>query len=216
MNTHIIGIVIALFLSLACILGLSAKNNDHVSQTRKVAPFTAIKIASVATVHFTQGDKFSLRIEGRERFVRETTTEVKGGTLVIGLKDADSMKKYTNSKRNGVRIYLTAPSLEKVTFTGVGGFRCEETLRADDIRFDMDGVGSLKIADLRCDRLDLNIDGVGSADIHFRADHADVDIDGVGTATLSGEARTATVSRSGIGRVNTKGLKVDEGLVLDD
>lgn len=215
MNTHIVGVIIAIFLSLACILGLSAKDNGgRVSQTRKVAPFTAIEVTSVATVHFTQGDKVSLRIEGRERFVRETATEVKGGTLVIGLKDTDRKKR--DNSRKGVDIYLTAPSLERVTFTGVGGFRCEETLRADGIRFDMDGVGSLKIADLRCGRLDLNIDGVGSADVHLHAGHVEADISGVGKATLSGESRTATVRRSGVGRFNTKGLKVTEGLVLDD
>ena len=197
----------ALLATLAFTAGVSAKDDGHVTQTRKVGDFTRIEVTSVGQIYFTQSPKVSFRIEGKEKYVKNTTSEVSGGVLEIGFKDKNGNRK---GNKNGVDIYLTAPTLESVEFTGVGSFNCKEKLEADDIRFDIEGVGSLDVRDLQCKTLTLRLQGVGEADVEVQADHVDASMNGVGSVTLSGKTRTADIDKSGIGSLNTRRLEVGE------
>lgn len=200
-------IFFALLVTLAFATGVSAKDDDHVTQTRKVADFTRIEVTSVGQIYFTQSPKVSFRIEGREKHVKNTTSEVRGGVLEIGYKDKKGDRK---GNKNGVNIYITAPTLESVEFQGVGSFNCKETLKADDIRFDIEGVGSLDVRDLQCETLTLRLQGVGNADVQVQADHVDASMEGVGSVTLSGKTRTADIDKSGIGSLSTRKLEIGE------
>ena len=183
------------------------KDDGHVTQTRKVGDFTRIEVTSVGQIYFTQSPKVSFRIEGKEKYVKNTTSEVSGGVLEIGFKDKNGNRK---GNKNGVDIYITSPTLESVEFQGVGSFNCKETLKADDIRFDIEGVGSLDVRDLQCKTLTLRLQGVGEADVEVQADHVDASMNGVGSVTLSGKTRTADIDKSGIGSLNTRRLEVGE------
>ena len=185
---------------------LSAKDNDRITQTRKVADFTRIEVTSVGQIYFTQSSEVTFRIEGKERLVKNTTSEVRDGVLEIGFKDKNANRK----GKNGVDIYLTAPTLESVEFTGVGGFNCKEKLEADDIRFDIEGVGSLDVRDLQCETLTLRLQGVGEANVEVQADHVDASMEGVGSVTLSGRTRTADIKKGGIGSLSTRRLEIEE------
>ncbi len=197
----------ALLATLAFTAGVSAKDDGHVTQTRKVGDFTRIEVTSVGQIYFTQSPKVSFRIEGKEKYVKNTTSEVSGGVLEIGFKDKNGNRK---GNKNGVDIYITSPTLESVEFQGVGSFNCKETLKADDIRFDIEGVGSLDVRDLQCKTLTLRLQGVGEADVEVQADHVDASMNGVGSVTLSGKTRTADIDKSGIGSLNTRRLEVGE------
>ncbi len=198
-------IFFALLAALAFATGVSAKDNDRITQTRKVADFTRIEVTTVGQVYFTQSPEVSFRIEGKEKHVKNTTTEVRDGELVIGYKENNR-----KGSKNGVTIYLTAPTLEGVEFTGVGSFNCKETLKVDDIRFDVEGVGSLDVRDLQCETLTLRLNGVGNADVEVHADHVDASMEGVGSVTLRGKTRTAELEKSGIGSLNTRKLEIEE------
>lgn len=200
-------IFFALLAALAFATGVSAKDNDRITQTRKVADFTRVEFTSVGQVYFTQSSKVSFRIEGKEKHVKNTTSEVRNGVLKIGYKDNNRNRK---GSKNGVTIYLTAPTLEGVEFTGVGSFNCKETLKVDDIRFDVEGVGSLDVRDLQCETLTLRLNGVGNADVEVHADHVDASMEGVGSVTLRGKTRTAELEKSGIGSLNTRKLEIEE------
>ena len=184
----------ALLATLAFTAGVSAKDDGHVTQTRKVGDFTRIEVTSVGQIYFTQSPKVSFRIEGKEKYVKNTTSEVSGGVLEIGFKDKNGNRK---GNKNGVDIYITSPTLESVEFQGVGSFNCKETLKADDIRFDIEGVGSLDVRDLQCKTLTLRLQGVGDADVEVHADHVDASMEGVGSVTLRGKTRTAELEKSG-------------------
>ena len=192
---------------LAFATGVSAKDNDRITQTRKVADFTRIEVTTVGQIYFTQSPEVTFRIEGKEKHVKNTTSEVRNGVLKIGYKDNNRNRKVS---KNGVTIYLTAPTLEGVEFTGVGSFNCKETLKVDDIRFDVEGVGSLDVRDLQCETLTLRLNGVGNADVEVHADHVDASMEGVGSVTLRGKTRTAELEKSGIGSLNTRKLEIEE------
>ena len=207
MKTTTLYMLLAATLAFFCVTTVCAKDGDvRVSQTRKVDVFHAIDITAVGEIIFTQADKYSLRIEGKEKNVNRTTTSVSdNGTLHIGFKGR------SGRGNNGVTIYLSAPSLDGIEFSGVGSFRCEGVLKLDgDLNIDIDGVGEVVIDDLACRNLDIDLDGVGDAELTVNCDHVDASMHGVGSVTLRGNARSANLSRGGIGDLDTKGLNIGE------
>ena len=214
MKTTAIYTLLAATLAFFCVSSVTADDGDarvthaRVTQTRKVEAFHAIDITTVGDIIFTQDDAYSLRIEGREKYVNNTVTTVsKDGTLSIGFKK----KNLNRGNNNGVTIYLTAPGLDDIEFKGVGSFRCEETLKLDgDLDIRIIGVGEAVINDLRCRNLDLHMSGVGDAKVTVDCDHVDASMSGVGSVTLRGRAKTADLHRSGIGELDRDGLKVGE------
>lgn len=204
MKTNIIGVIIALILAFVGAVGAWAQNGK-VSDVRKMDAFSSVEITSVATVYFTQSDTYSLKIEGKEKYVKATTTVVKNDCLVIGFKEDD---KQNRNIKDGVTIFLSAPDLKSMEFSGVGSFNCNEPLKLDNVKFQIEGVGKVNVKDLTCHNLKVELEGVGNADIHVNCDYLSADIDGVGGVTLSGTTGKADISKGGIGSVNTRNLKV--------
>ena len=87
MRTDVAGVIIALVLAFAGMLSVCAQD-AKVSEVRKVDAFSSIEITSVGTIHFTQSDTYSFRIEGREKYVKNTQTTVKDGRLLKSTADA--------------------------------------------------------------------------------------------------------------------------------
>lgn len=88
------------------------------SEVRKVDAFSSIEITSVGTIYFTQSDTYSFKIEGKEKHVKNTETTVKDGCLLIGFMIGKN--KSMRNQKDGVTIWISAPDLKKVEFTGVG------------------------------------------------------------------------------------------------
>ena len=205
MRTDIAGVIIALVLAFAGMLSVCAQD-AKVSEVRKVDAFSSIEITSVGTIHFTQSDTYSFRIEGRERYVKNTQTTVKDGRLLIGFKDGKNKRR--SNQKDGVTIWISAPDLKEVEFTGVGEFKCEKPLKLDAVSFEIIGVGEVNVSDLTCNELNVALRGVVSADIHVTCDYLSAKMGGVGSVTLSGSAGRADISKGGIGGVNTDNLKI--------
>ena len=170
-------------------------------------PFHSIEVESVASVYFTQSDIYSLRVEGEKKWVDQTKCTVKDGVLLIAW--AEKGKKTTRNV-NGLSIYISAPDLQKVAFEGVGSFNCKSRLDLKDVKFDVEGVGSLHVTDLRARNVQVSLEGVGSGELAVDCEHLDASIEGVGSLTLSGKAKSAQISKDGIGSVSTRRLKVGE------
>lgn len=183
---------------------LSAKTLEKVSETRNLSGFSNIEMSSVGAVYFTQGDSYSFRIEGDKKFVENTATKVKDGCLKI-----TSIEKITTrGTNNGVKIYITAPDLDYLVLSGVGSFVCDDKLELDDIEFELKGVGSLEISDLRCQSVDVSLKGVGSAELNVDCDMINGEVKGVGSLEVSGKAGKANFKKSGIGSIDRDDLKI--------
>ncbi|WP_273163788.1 GIN domain-containing protein [Bacteroides fluxus] len=205
MKTNIVGVIIALVLAFVGMLNVCAQD-VKVSEVRKVDAFSSMEVTSVGTIHFTQSDTYSFKIEGKEKYVKNTETTVKDGRLLIGFKDKKN--KRMRNQKDGVVIWISAPDLKKVEFTGVGEFKCEKPLKLDEVSFEVKGVGEVHVSDLTCNELKVALRGVGSADIHVACDYLSAKMSGVGDVTLSGTAGHADISKGGIGGVNTDNLKI--------
>lgn len=179
----------------------------RVTRQQKVAAFYAIDITAVGEIYFTQGDSYSLTIEGKEKQVNNITANVSGGMLAIGFKD----KRKICDNNDGVTIRLTAPGLDEIIFRGVGSFYCGEALQLDgDLRIDVQGVGEVNMDDLHCRNLRLTLQGVGNATVKVDCDYVDASLSGMGNVTLKGRAKDADLHRGGWGNLDTGGLKIGE------
>lgn len=112
--------------------------------------------------------------------------------------------------KKGITIRITAPNLKNVSFGGVGSFVCDKRLEADDIEFNVSGVGKMEIKDLHCKKATLTLEGVGKADINVFADKLKANVEGIGSVTLSGKVKDADLSRDGIGNIDKSGLKIGD------
>lgn len=83
-------------------------------------------------------------------------------------------------------------------------------LNQKNVKFDVEGVGSLHVADLHAWNVQVSLEGVGSGELTVDCDQLDASVEGVGSLTLSGKARSAHISKDGIGSVSTRRLKVGE------
>ena len=179
-------IILSLIVLLGASLNACMAKDNQTSETRDISGYTSIRIDGVATVRFAQSDTWSCRIEGKAEELDRLTTTVKNGTLII------DQRKEGKREQNiqGTTLYLSAPTLDEVEIDGVGTFECEEPLKAEDIRFEIDGVGTIKIADLHCQTVP-------------RAD-------GVSSLKLSGKARSADIKDGFLSKINDRRLKVEE------
>lgn len=198
--------LVMVFLCATCI-NAKGSSDDKVSETRSVSAFHSIELESVASVYFTQSNTYSLRVEGEKKWVNHTKCTVKDGVLLITW--AEKGKKTTKNV-NGLSIYISAPDLQEVTFEGVGSFNCKSRLNLKDVKFDVQGVGSLNVADLHARNVKITLEGVGNGELTVDCDQLDASVEGVGSLTLSGKARSAHISKDGIGSVSTRRLKVGE------
>ena len=199
-------IILSLIAFIGASLNACMAKDIETSETRNLSGYTSIHIDGVATVRFTQSDTYSCRIEGKAKELARLTTTVENGILTIGQRI--DHKREQNIQ--GATLYLSAPALEEVKLDGVGKFECEGTLKAGNIRFEIDGVGTVEIADLHCQTAQIDIDGVGKGSINVYCDHLKATADGVSSLKLSGKARTATLRDSFLGKINDRRLKVGE------
>lgn len=201
-KNSIIGLMLIGLVALMPQLSIQAQ---EVSKEFKVDNFHNLDLTTVGSVYFTQASKCSVKIDGKKANVDKIQVYVENGTLCIEPKE-----EILNGKKDGVNIYITAPTLEDLVFCGVGALYCEEELKVSDFKCALEGVGKIYIRNLKCKKLKAEVEGVGKADIHVECQEIDAEINGIGSLTLSGKTKKATIDKDGIGIVDTNNLKIIE------
>ena len=201
-KNSIIGLMLIGLVALMPQLSIQAQ---EVSKEFKVDNFHNLDLTTVGSVYFTQASKCSVKIDGKKANVDKIQVYVENGTLCIEPKEEN-----LNGKKDGVNIYITAPTLEDLVFCGVGALYCEEELKVSDFKCALEGVGKIYIRNLKCEKLKAEVEGVGKADIHVECQEINAEINGIGSLTLSGKTKKATIDKDGIGVVDTHNLKITE------
>ena len=201
-KNSIIGLMLIGLVALMPQLSIQAQ---EVSKEFKVEKFHNLDLTTVGSVYFTQASKCSVKIDGKKANVDKIQVYVENGTLCIEPKEEN-----LNGKKDGVNIYITAPTLEDLVFCGVGALYCEEELKVSDFKCALEGVGKIYIRNLKCKKLKAEVEGVGKADIHVECQEINAEINGIGSLTLSGKTKKATIDKDGIGIVDTNNLKIIE------
>jgi len=154
-------------------------------EVRPVENFTKIRFKDFGTLSLTQGDHESLTVEADKQVLNELTTEVRNGTLHLGVQDDwfDRIGKVISSVFSGeqskVHYHLTVKNLDEINISG----NCKlqsESLTTEDLSLKVSGLGDLTFDHLDCSSLDVRISGRGEFFAAGRAEKQKVRISGSG------------------------------------
>jgi hypothetical protein len=185
-----------------------------VTETRAVAPFTAIDATGVGKLRLRVGETDSLKVTADDNILPLIKSEVKNGVLVLSTRGASNSKthivfeataKTIRRLENSGTIAIDASGFNggelAVEASGVGSIALSG--RVDSLTAQLSGVGSLDADGLVADVVKTDLSGVGSASV--RAEKAiSGNVSGIGSLTWKGAATEVSTQVSGIGRV-TKG-----------
>ena len=193
-----------------------------------LAPFERILINATCNVYYVQGDTTRVKVVATTpEVMAKTSVKSEGGCLKIRTKGWSNWR-----KNKTVAVYVTSPDLIEVAMHGAGQFRAEGKIDTDTLRLSMEGVGSIKIPSLICDRLQakvagagsiqlsdvtaqetqLSMNGVGSIKVENFQNSGSVHctMEGVGSIKLGGEVQNFSNYVNGVGSIDAKDLKIKE------
>jgi hypothetical protein len=183
-----------LFLLLAAIntTGVQAQ----VKQSRQLAGFQMVQAGGGIDVFLTQGNTTSVVVEADNDLQGHVTTEVKGGTLVIGWESGFSWKNLLSSKRKA-SVYVTCPRLEGLTVSGGSDARGQSTFQADKFAVTASG-GSDVTLTLNAKTLTSNASGGSDLRLAGRVERQVVTVSGGSDYHAFGlQSTTAEVTANG-------------------
>jgi hypothetical protein len=205
----------------SCMIGGTRGSGHVITQIYNQSDFKNIDISSVMKVYLTQGDHYSIKIQGEDNILDLMEMKKDGDKLSFGFKNNTNV-----SPTKDILIYITAPDFHKLEASGAGGFVSEGTIKANEILVDMSGATKVKLdVDAQSVKVDasgasvivlsgntntLSVDGSGSMDVKafdLKTQQTYIDISGAGTAKVQVE-KTLKVDISGAGDVMYKGNPV--------
>lgn len=179
-------------------------------EIRSIESFDKINFKDFGTLVLTQGEQESLTIEADEELLSELISEVRDGTLVLGMDDdwlnriGKVITSVLNSKDRKVIYHLTFVDLHKVSVKGSCDLSCD-ALKTDEIKLKISGRGKMAFDHLDCNTLDLNISGRGEFSAAGRADQQKIKISGSGEIMVPDlESQSIKIVISGQGNATVR------------
>lgn len=130
-----------------------------VEQTRDVSGINAVELAMNGTLHISQGDTTSLRIEAQQNLLEYIQTDMRGDTLVIHTSPGTNVQ-----STRPIQYYLTIEKLEKIAISSSGDVEAG-SLQSDSFSIKINSSGELSIDSLDCSSLDVEIESSGNTNI---------------------------------------------------
>lgn len=188
-----LGIVV---LCVSCVVRITGVKGDGkiTTETRTVAPFTAIEVSGVAHVDFTPAAELApIEVTCDSNLLPIITTNIVNSTLVIDTKEGISPTK-------GLKIKITGPAPKKIEQSGASSFTMtnidatELTVEVSGAssmtlsgkvtqgNFDASGASNIKAADLVVGTLKVDASGASSIKCHVTGS---LDADGSGASSIT-------------------------------
>ena len=181
--------VTVLLASCDFVAGKRVKGNGNVkTEERAESGFTGVNSGSDFNTYVGIGP-FSVKIEAEENILPFIETFVDNGVLKITTKDGFWLK-----TRRTVKIYVTAPRLNKIHSHGNG-----------------DVFSSTKITD--SSRIDLYVGGNAKMKVEVDAPEIDADLGGNGDIELKGQTRDFKCKTAGNGHIDAFDLQTESAKV---
>ena len=224
-----IGIVSLGFVLGACNMGVQGSGNV-ISESRNVSDFSSIELATVGTLTVEQTGTESLTIQAEDNISPLLTSDIAGGTLILGTKPNTS---FTNTKP--ILYKLTVKDLKSVKLSGSGDATLSP-LKTDELSATVSGSGSVKFSTvtvsnaltltlsgsggIRADSLDshdthITVSGSGRIEVPgLSTGTIDAVLSGNGNVTVAGKADSQTVNASGSGSYKADNLESKQAQVV--
>jgi DUF4097 and DUF4098 domain-containing protein YvlB len=187
-------ILIAIVL-LLCACGLRAVRGSGklVTESRDVSDFDRVSLGGSGKVILIQGETESLTIETDRNVMRYVTSEVRGGTLVLGTKSGVMVSP------TRLRFTVSVQDLAGLTVSGSGDIVAER-VDTDRLEIETSGSGQVRVDALTAEDLKVRISGSGDVELAGEVAEQEVTISGSGkyrAGDLRSETVSVTISGSG-------------------
>lgn len=167
-------------------------------ETRDVGSFKGVSLSISGDLYLTQSNETSVVVEASKSDLEKIVTVVENGILKIKTKKG--------SWRIGdVVIYVSSPTLEKISVSGSGDIYSKGTIKSDEMSIGVSGSGDILIKDLQVTECDIRIAGSGDVEVAgVSKEELEISISGSGdanTAELESQEVDVHISGSGSAKV---------------
>jgi Putative auto-transporter adhesin, head GIN domain len=178
--------LLIVFASCRYVTGKRIRGDGNVkTEQRSVGNFNSVSSRGSYNVYLSAGEP-GVRIEAEDNLLPYIETYVDGNTLHVGTK-----QDYWLKPEREVKIYVSAPSFEKIHSFGSGDIRGESVLH-------------------NASKLELTVSGSANIKLDVDAPEIDAETNGSGDIYLAGNAKTWTGEIRGSGNIKAMDLKADE------
>ena len=186
-----VSLVLPPLLAGSCVAGTIEGSGSVTTETRQVSGFDRVSLSNMGLVVLTQGETEGLTVRADDNLMSHIVTEVREGTLHIGL----------TPRASAAVLRPSAPIVFDVSFRNLSGFA-------------VSGSGSFEVGRLETSALDMSVSGSGDVGVAgLTAEEVRTSISGSGEVCVDGEASSQTVSVSGSGRYRAQDLVTRSGSV---
>lgn len=205
------GVVFSAVLVAACGGAGMVGSGTPAAQTRHLAAFGSVDLTGSSNVTIHVGGQQSVVVHADDNLLRQVTTQVHTGTLVIGTRGSFTTK-------TPMRVEISVPSLAALTLSGSGSIMARN-IHAPRLTVRLSGSGVVR-AGGTVTRLDVSLGGSGDAqlgqlvarDVHailagsgrivtYAASTLQASIPGSGTIAYRGNPAHVTRSVTGSGDI---------------
>lgn len=192
---------------LACRVGRLPLNGSSirgsgnvVEEIREVSDFAGVTLAGSGELIIELGQSESLLIEAEDNLMQYLETEVRHGTLEIGVETGVNLR-----PTRPLRFTLTVKELDTIVLAGSGSVVAPD-LEADRFSVTIAGSGDVELGGLSADKLNVTVSGSGNLDIAGgEVDEQSITISGSGDYGARNLASaSATVFIAGSGRATVR------------
>ena len=212
MKTRIFISVITLLLLSSCVNLRNHRDdrendNNLITKNYDLSSFDAIDVSAAWDVVISQGPTQSVRVEASEKISEKLRVEVKGGKLILGIKERTSLFNIRGAQH--YTAYVTVTDLKDLEVSGASTIDFETPIRHDgDVEIIVNGASEINSFKLACTRFIADLSGSSEADVRFLSP-ADIDVETSGASEIllrNVDAQKCTTEISGGSEMTLKGV----------
>ena len=166
-----------------------AGNGNIRAEKRNVGNFHGVKSGGSIDIEIKNGDTYSVSVEDDDNLLPYIITEVNDGVLDVYYKSNTSINE------NHAKVYVTAPSLDKIVAAGSADITASDLLK-------------------NTKNIDMNVSGSGSIKGKVDAPSINISVIGSGNIDLSGRTKDFNGKVSGSGDLNCGKLQSENATVI--
>jgi len=171
-------------------------SGNVITESRAVKDIQKITVDYPAEILIKQGVAESLVIEAEDNVVKDISTNVSNGTLIIKRQSDHGL--WTNPSRL-VKITIQVLDLQQIDFNSAGTLSAE-SLVSDSFKLNLDGAGTVNLDNVTFKTFNGRLDGAGLLNMSGAVDALDVEMSGLGSFKAADlKSQTAAVAISGAG-----------------
>ncbi|GAB3424260.1 head GIN domain-containing protein [Niabella aquatica] len=158
-------------------------NGNVISRTYNLKDFAQIDIGDNMDVYIQQGADYGVKIETDENLFKYLDVNIHDGKKL----EADVTNNVNLDATGEVKVYITAPWLDKVHISGAAQLQTKGKFVQDR-------------------KLTFDLSGASSANVSVKAPVVELDVSGASTLTVEGESREVKADASGASTINAFNL----------